>query len=35
VAFSRDGRRLAAGTYNGPLVVWDGATDEELSRIRD
>jgi WD40 repeat protein len=30
VAFTRDGRRLAAGTYNGPLVVWDGATDEEL-----
>jgi WD40 repeat protein len=30
VAFTRDGRRLAAGTYNGPVVVWDGATDDEL-----
>jgi WD40 repeat protein len=30
VAFSGDGRRLAAGTTNGPLVVWDGATDKEL-----
>jgi WD40 repeat protein len=30
VAFTRDGGRLAAGTYNGPLLVWDGATDDEL-----
>jgi WD40 repeat protein len=30
VAFSRDGRRLAAATSNGPVVVWEGATDEEL-----
>jgi WD40 repeat protein len=30
VAFTSGGRRLAVGTYKGPLLVWDGATDEEL-----
>jgi WD40 repeat protein len=31
VAFTRDGRRLAAGTSaTGPIIVWDGATDEQL-----
>jgi WD40 repeat protein len=34
VAFNPDGRRLAAGTSNGPLIVWEGATDEELQAAR-
>jgi WD40 repeat protein len=32
-AFGRDGRRLVVGTAEGAVMVWDGATDQEVKAL--
>jgi WD40 repeat protein len=34
VAFSPDGRRLASGSHDGTVKVWDGATGTELVTLK-
>jgi WD40 repeat protein len=33
VAWSKDGKRIASGGADGVVIVWDGATFEELRRV--
>src|SRR3712207_6885422 len=34
VAFTSDGNRLASGSVDGNITLWDGATRREIDRIR-